>query len=303
MPWRGTTVTGRRSNGSARSVGGLQVGVLEDRPQHAAHLELRERRAEAAAHAAAERDPRVGRGRSSPRKRSGRNACGSGNRSSRWWSRWTDANTAVPARSVPAGVSSGSPSRRPTSCTVGRMRSVSSTTASRYSSPSASDASQPREHLGAAEEPVERPRQRGRGRLVAGEQERDELVAQLVLVQRRAVLVARLDEHREDVVALVEVRRGLALADLLVEHGVHPPHRAVERGVRLPAASASTTATCVCAFVVRTSTSSMRRRSSSSRAPACVPNTARRITSRVIDCIRGWSANGSPTGHARCRAA
>src|SRR5881227_3334649 len=39
----------------------LEVGVLENRAQYAAHLVLRERRAEAAPHAAAERDPRVRR--------------------------------------------------------------------------------------------------------------------------------------------------------------------------------------------------------------------------------------------------
>src|SRR5204862_52383 len=53
---------------------------------------------------------------------------------------------------------------------------------------------EPGTDLGVAEQRVEGPGQRGRGRLVAGEQERDELVAQLVLVQRRAVLVAGLDE-------------------------------------------------------------------------------------------------------------
>jgi hypothetical protein len=110
---------------------------------------------------------------------------------------------------------------------------------------------------------------------VAGEQQRDELVAQLVVVELA-------DEQREDVVALVEVGRAPALADLLAQDGV--------RGA--PAASATTTASCVGVRVVRSSTSSMRRRSSSSRGPSRVPKTARRMTSRVIERMRGSSANG-----------
>ncbi len=41
----------------------------------------------------------------------------------------------------------------------------------------------------------------------------------------------------------------------------------------------------------------MRSRNMSMRSPSRTPNTARRITSSVIACIRGRSANGSPIGH------
>ena len=42
------------------------------------------------------------------------------------------------------------------------------------------------------------------------------------------------------------------------------------------------------------SASIARRRSS--RAGSVTPNTARRITSSVTACIRGWIGNGSPSG-------
>ena len=60
--WPGTSVTARRA-GRSRSAGGRELGDRRgDRAQHGLHLEQREARAEATAHAAAERDPRVGAG-------------------------------------------------------------------------------------------------------------------------------------------------------------------------------------------------------------------------------------------------
>ena len=58
--------------------GGPQLDRREDRLDRDPHLELGEGGADAAAGAAAERDPRVGLRAASPRKRSGRNANGSG---------------------------------------------------------------------------------------------------------------------------------------------------------------------------------------------------------------------------------
>ena len=106
-----------------------------------------------------------------------------------------------------------------TAGTTGRRRSVSLMTASRYSPsvpwrPDLLD--QAVEHGRVAYEALQRPGQRGRGRLVPGDEQRHQLVAQLLVGHRRAVLVARLQEQREHVVALGR-RRGAALADLLVE--------------------------------------------------------------------------------------
>ena len=58
-----------------------------------------------------------------------------------------------------------------------------------------------REHVGVAGEQVERPRERGRRRLVAREQERHQLVADLAVLHPTAVLEAGGDQQRADVVA------------------------------------------------------------------------------------------------------
>ena len=55
---------------------------------------------------------------------------------------------------------------------------------------------------------------------MAGRQQRHELVAQLGVGHRLAVLVAREQQHREDVVALGEVGRRAALGDQRVELAV-----------------------------------------------------------------------------------
>ena len=58
-----------------------------------------------------------------------------------------------------------------------------------------------REHLGVAHEPLERPGQLRGGRLVPGDQQRDQVVAQLALGGLRAVLAAGVEQQREHVVA------------------------------------------------------------------------------------------------------
>ena len=55
---------------------------------------------------------------------------------------------------------------------------------------------------------------------MAGDQQRHQLVAQLLLGHRRAVLVARREQHRQHVVALLGVGLGAALVDQLEEQRV-----------------------------------------------------------------------------------
>lgn len=74
--------------------------------------------------------------------------------------------------------------------------------------------------LGAAHEQIDGERERGGGRLVARREHGEELVAQLLLGERRAVLVAGAQEQGQDIGALVEVGRPAASCDLLVQHRV-----------------------------------------------------------------------------------
>src|SRR4029453_2358426 len=56
-------------------------------------------------------------------------------------------------------------------------------------------------HLGPLEDTPEDPAERRRRGLVAGHQEGEELVPQLLVAHRAAVVVARVDQHGQDVVA------------------------------------------------------------------------------------------------------
>ena len=69
------------------------------------------------------------------------------------------------------------------------------------------------EHVRPFEHAVEDPGERRRRRLVPGQQQRQHLVPQLLVRHRRAVVVARLDEHRQHVVAS-GATLGAAPADL-----------------------------------------------------------------------------------------
>ena len=60
----------------------------------------------------------------------------------------------------------------------------------------------------------------------------------------------------------------------------------------------SSTPNCRPTDAVPASRSPRRSASRARRSASVTPNTARRITSSVIACIRGWSANGSPGGPA-----
>ena len=64
---------------------------------------------------------------------------------------------------------------------------------------------QPRQLVGVAHQALDRPRHRGRGRLVARQQQRHQLVAQFRVAHPHALLVARAQQQREYVGALPEV--------------------------------------------------------------------------------------------------
>ena len=87
----------------------------------------------------------------------------------------------------------------------------------------------PLERVRVAQEEVERPRQSGGRGLVAGEQQRHQLVADLGVGDRLAVLEPRRDEHREDVLARIRA----ALGDLAIQHPVDLPPALVEAPERV----------------------------------------------------------------------
>lgn len=77
---------------------------------------------------------------------------------------------------------------------------------------------------------VERPRQQVRRRLVARQDHRDDLVAELLVGRALpGVLVDGLHEHAEEVIA---VRLGAALGDEPIDEGVERLHRLLETQVR-----------------------------------------------------------------------
>ena len=79
----------------------------------------------------------------------------------------------------------------------------------------------PREHGRVSQQQLERPRESGRRRLVARDDQRHELVAQLRVRHRLALLVRRHQQHREHVRALGEILGVAPARDLGVDHLVH----------------------------------------------------------------------------------
>jgi hypothetical protein len=79
-----------------------------------------------------------------------------------------------------------------------------------------------------ADQPLDRPGQTGRGRLMPGAEHRHHLVAQFLVAHRLAVLVPRAHQQREDVVALLVSRFGAPQPDLLVDELVERRARAQE---------------------------------------------------------------------------
>ena len=71
-----------------------------------------------------------------------------------------------------------------------------------------------------AQQPLERPADRGGRRLVTGQQDRDQLVSELAVGQRVAIVVTRGQQHAEDVAARVMIGTPPATLDLLIKQGV-----------------------------------------------------------------------------------
>ena len=198
-------------------------------------------------------------------------------------------------------------STRTTIGTTGRTRSVSLTTACHVLLALARVdlRHQPRELVGMAHQPLDRPGHRGRGRLVAGQQQRHELVAQLAVGHRLPVLVARLQQQREDVRALAPGRLLAPARDLLVDQRVEPvaaPAPIAAVGARHASAGAARpSAAPAC------SSAPAAARSPRAAAPmrsASTPNTARRITSSVIARVRALQPHRPPerpAGHVAPR--
>ena len=91
---------------------------------------------------------------------------------------------------------------------------------------------QPRVHAGMAGEPLEGPCQRGRRGVVARHQQRHELVAEVAVARRVAVLVALLEQHGEHgVVAGIGAAAGYDLEQQRVE-ALHPQPEAAPRAAR-----------------------------------------------------------------------
>ena len=199
-------------------------------------------------------------------------------------------------------------SLRTTPGTTGLMRSVSLITASRYS-PSL-----------ARVDLVLQPRQLAGGRAAAARRPRRAMVAVVswpatssVISSSRssssvsgaAVLVARLQQDRQDVVAVGDVGGSCAPAARSRRRSARRPRRAGSGSVvQTPRADRAahrrerdrgqrSGSACRC----RASAPS-RSRSRASRSASSMPNTVRMMISSVIACVRGRSPNGSPTGHS-----
>lgn len=140
-----------------------------------------------------------------------------------------------------------------------------------------------------ADEALHRPGQRGRRRLVARDEQRDELVAQLALVHPRG------HEHGQDVLALGEAGIEAGEADLLVEGFVDgssterkSPSRSARSGPRIDRDTSRR------GSVVNSSISRSRARRRSSRPASRTPKIVRMTISSVTSCIRGQTENGAP---------
>ena len=153
------------------------------------------------------------------RKRSGRSASGSGNRAGSWCSPWPSTRIAVPAGRVladrerlgedPRG---GARQRRadPQDLLDQRVEVAVVAVAGGLRRAVANGAVVGEQHG--------TPGDRGRRRLVAGGDEGHQLVAEVVVAEPTAVLVAGAHEQRQDVLAVSEPGVGPRGRDLLVEH-------------------------------------------------------------------------------------
>ena len=108
--------------------------------------------------------------------------------------------------------------------------------------------------------------------------------------------MARVDQHRQDVVALLGGARG---AGRSARRSSRPPPHGCARTAPTPCRAAGTESSRPGA-AARFSSSLRRCRSPSSCGPASRPNTARRITSSVSAWKRGCSSIGLPGRPRRC---
>ncbi len=151
-------------------------------------------------------------------------------------------------------------------------------------------------------QPLQCPGEAGRGRVVPGDEQGHQLIAQFAVGHGVAVVVARADQHREGVSARRKVGIGSPVGDFGVQQTVgflvlrrserHGPSRC-----RLGFAIASD------AHGVTLSSFGITSRSAASRSGSEAPMTVRRITSRVISDIFGATANSDATGHVAMFAA
>ena len=192
----------------------------EYRRDHDLHLELRESGAEAAAHAAAERNPGVGLGRAFEeslgteslrvRRIQLRVVLHEQDRGGQLRSRLEQvaAQLGRLGRRAEDLGHHGSHAQRLLDHRVDVVAAL----------PRLHFGGQALERVRRAQKALERPSDRRRGRFVPREQDRDQLVAQLSIRQRIAVLVAGGQQQGQDVVARVAVGIVATALDLLVEH-------------------------------------------------------------------------------------
>ena len=224
MSLPGARVMLRTRTFSGCLVGGAELGALDDRPQHDPHLVFGEGRADAAPDAAAEGDPGVGVGLGLE-EALGPEALGLGEEVLavvQGGDRRQDEGAAgelVAGDRERAGQLAGDVDdhrSRAQRLLDRRLEVVVLAGGDR--------AAQAVEHRPVPQQALDRPGEPGRGRLVAGAENRDQLVAELGVAHRAAVLVAGGEQQREHVVEDALPRLGdlgPAQGDLLVDEGVH----------------------------------------------------------------------------------
>ena len=137
---------------------------------------------------------------------------------------------------------------------------------------------------------------------MAGEDQGEQLVAEFFVVDRLALLGPRLQQQREDVAALLEVaRRRGARGSRRRSAGRACAAPSLISPIALLAADAEQFARPGATGEVEALTNRLTvTRSRSSGVPRSglpsMPKIPAMITSRVIACMRGASANGWPTG-------
>ena len=155
------------------------------------------------------------------------------------------------------------------------------------------------------EQQVEGPGERRRRRLVPGEEQRHQLVAELLVVHRGAVLelapssASRGCRRAPRGRAAGGARRSRRRAPRRSRRSAPRNRRRGSRPRRRASSWSAASGSCRS----RPGRRRAARRSASSRGPSVTPKTARRITSSVIACIREWIGNSRPSGQESISAA